>query len=168
MWTIIIIVIFIVLSMNRSLYHIICRFQSSMNLGHRCVCVCGKEKVRERVSLHVFAVDHNSWLNIKQLLIVLCESHTAAISRHCSLFKLLCVLVCFGESGCTCSLYVFCFHLTACSYLKSFHSQFNSRKPFCVLCFIPHSKDLKFPANLACSYLLRLSFMVMIFQRYIL
>lgn len=88
--------------------------------------------------LHVFAVDHNSWLSIKQLLIVLCESHTAAISRHCSLFKL---LVCFGEWVYTFPLYVFCFHVTACSYLNSFHSQFNSQKPSSVLCFVPYSKD---------------------------
>lgn len=60
------------------------------------VCVCGKEKVRERVLLHVFAVDHNSWLNIKQLLIVLSESHTAAISRHCSLSNC-CVCLCVSE-----------------------------------------------------------------------
>jgi len=73
-----------------------------MNLADRCVC----GKVKECV-LHVFAVDHNSWLNIKQLLIVLCESHTAAISRHGSLLKLPCVLVCFGESGWTLSLYMF-------------------------------------------------------------
>lgn len=103
------------------------------------VCVC-LEKVEQCVPLHVFNVDHISWLNIKQLLIVLCESHTAAISRHCSLFKL---LVCFGEWVYTFPLYVFCFYLTACSYLKSFHSQFNSWKPFSVLCFVPYPKDLK-------------------------